>query len=81
MSKNHEYIKQLESQPCECIPCPSCINGDMWRTIDGQLHKHRCDDMGDTESCIMCDGSGLTEVCDRCRELESAYSDEGDVLD
>ena len=64
------YIQQLEASPCECVACPDCVNGQVWVTIDGEYHKHRCDDLGDTETCFSCEGSGLREdICNRCAEL------------
>lgn len=55
---------------CECISCPDCTNGHVWVTLGGKMHKSRCDDMGDLETCLMCEGSGLREMCDECREAE-----------
>lgn len=48
----------------------------MWVTMDGKYHAYRCDDMGDLETCYSCQGSGITESCDRCDELDQIDRDE-----
>lgn len=56
---------------CRCIICPDCVNGRVWVTLEGTRHKYRCDDMGDTDICLCCDGAGIIgEQCDCCSEAD-----------
>jgi hypothetical protein len=74
------YKNDLLASPCRCISCPDCGGrGSMWRTLDGKYHVNRCNDMGDLETCDSCWGSGISETCDRCIELEQIDRDEEDA--
>ena len=60
---------------CACVRCLSCKGlGYFWDEFDyseqGQMH----------ETCDECDGSGLSEVCDRCRDIEADMYEEA-ILD
>ena len=66
-----EYIKSLESEPCECVVCPYCKgSGNVWWLLGKYYGAHHpCDDLAELESCENCDG-GVTLMCSRCAELE-----------
>jgi hypothetical protein len=34
------------------------------------LGNNRCDDLDELETCPDCNGRGLSEICDYCREME-----------
>lgn len=58
---------------CKCVTCGECGgSGTVWISFSGKyLGNHRCDDLDEMERCEECEGSGLTELCDECRdELE-----------
>jgi DnaJ-class molecular chaperone len=54
----------LNAQPCQCVSCGTCRgSGHVWlptRDVWPEDEISRCDD---------CDGSGITEQCDRCTAL------------
>lgn len=53
----------IQARPCRCVSCGTCNgNGRMWRDTGAWPE-------GESVTCIDCDGSGLTEVCDRCEDL------------
>lgn len=54
----------LAKQPCKCINCASCRGSGMTSYRTGSYPEW------DLDSCLSCDGRGLIEECDRCRELE-----------
>jgi hypothetical protein len=61
---------------CGCVKCAICDgSGFMWRCLNGDLVKHRIDDMGDLETCQQCRGSGMSEICEEHDEslYESDY--------
>lgn len=57
---------------CKCARCVGCGgSGTVWRDIGGKfLGDHRCDDLDSPEMCESCGGSGITDVCDNCRNEE-----------
>lgn len=62
---------------CKCVRCTECGGtGDVWYSAIGEyLGNSRCDDLDELDSggCLDCDGSGILEMCDECRE---AWEDE-----
>lgn len=66
----------VEARPCECTTCPECKGaGHVYFSFGGWSHgrylgSSRCDDLDEMEACDVCYGSGITETCDRCGELE-----------
>ncbi len=57
------YLEALRKKPCTCVSCQMC-NGN------GNL-SDPFDYIGDgLTTCDDCEGSGITEVCDRCYELQ-----------
>lgn len=62
----------LNKQPCQCVHCDWCHGtGNIRVSYDapGRMSEGFGDDMDDLEPCDQCHG-GITEVCDRCREME-----------
>lgn len=57
---------------CSCVPCSECNgSGSVWFAFGGRyLGRGRCDDMDELETCDECRGSGISEMCDYCREQE-----------
>lgn len=52
---------------CTCISCADCGgSGQLWECENGDITKHRCDDMGDLITCSTCRGSGFSEECEEC---------------
>lgn len=72
MTEKPEWVKQLEAQPCECVPCPSCSGkGNVYWLLGKYVGPdHPCDDLAELEPCEVC-SNGILETCDRCAELES----------
>lgn len=60
------------SENCTCVSCPECQgSGSVWRSFRGTyLGNNRCDDLDELETCPECNGRGLSEMCDYCREME-----------
>lgn len=56
--------------PCECVRCKECEGtGNIWISFSGKYLGHnRCDDLDEMDTCPECDGDGLSELCDDCRE-------------
>lgn len=59
---------------CKCVLCPECDgSGSIWISFSGKyMGKFRCDDLDERDTCLECDGEGIVEWCDECRE---AYED------
>jgi len=57
-------------KPCGCIPCSECEgSGTVWISFSGEyLGNNKCDDLDDLETCPACEGTGLSQICDSCRE-------------
>lgn len=55
---------------CECVSCPECGgSGSVWFSFSGKyIGRNRHDDLDELETCHKCDGSGLSELCDECRD-------------
>ena len=55
---------------CKCITCSECDGfGNIWFSFSGKyLGKFKCSDMDEMDTCMECDGEGLAELCDECRE-------------
>jgi hypothetical protein len=55
---------------CKCVRCPECKGaGHIWYAFDGEyLGSARCDDLDEMGPCDTCQGSGVTETCDSCRD-------------
>ena len=71
-------MDSVNARPCECVTCSECRgSGHVWVDFRGRyLGSSRCDDLDDLETCDSCGGGGITELCDRCGELEELYADE-----
>lgn len=57
---------------CECVRCDACAgSGLVWFSIGGKyIGQNHCDDTDTSESCEECDGSGISEVCYICSDIE-----------
>ena len=66
-------LDALYQMPCECIRCDECLgNGIVYFSFGGRyLGASRCDDLDEYDTCGHCSGSGTTETCDRCCEIEA----------
>lgn len=55
---------------CKCVWCTECDgSGDVWVSPFGHYRgRHKADDLDHLEICGCCDGEGISEVCDECRE-------------
>lgn len=49
--------KALCALPCKCVTCPDC-------------HGFGHDDDDDVTECYYCHGSGFSEQCSRCEQLD-----------
>ena len=66
---------------CKCVRCTECGGtGDVWWSFPGPgegdyLGSHRMDDLDVLEDggCMDCEGTGIIEMCDECRD---AWEDE-----
>lgn len=55
-------LKRLYAQPCRCVSCATCHGTGEVMTFSYEVDEfERCPDY--------CSG-GITEVCDRCAEIE-----------
>ena len=64
-----EELGRLYSLPCKCIFCTECGgDGEVWTSFDEGF----CVDL---EPCDYCN-AGVSEMCDRCREIDELESDE-----
>jgi len=59
---------------CKCVRCLDCGgSGSVWCSFTGEyLGNHRSDDMDTLETCLECNGQGITEMCDDCYEYHEA---------
>ena len=59
-----------EEPKCTCVSCAECNGtGDVWISFSGEyMGRYRCDDLDELEMCADCGGSGITEMCDYCRD-------------
>ncbi len=58
----------MAAPSCSCITCATC-HGRGWFYVDGRgRFMPYGDELADRESCEDCGGSGITELCDACRE-------------
>lgn len=49
---------------CQCVSCANCRGtGSAWYATGGYPEE-------DVETCAECSGSGITESCERCDDLE-----------
>lgn len=57
---------------CRCVSCGECSgSGRAWQDFEGRyLGSHRGDDLDELVQCFDCGGSGLSEMCDECRDAE-----------
>jgi len=67
------WVEELEKQPCICESCSMCDGtGGYYVDFRGRFQGvHRSDDLSDLETCDSCRGSGVTDQCSRCGELET----------
>jgi hypothetical protein len=72
-----EWVKQLEAEPCKCIPCSHCDGtGSIYFDMKGRyVGRHRFDDLCDAEPCDMCHG-GIAAKCERCQQLDDWDADQ-----
>ena len=49
--------------PCQCISCPDCKGRGVLWTYRGDVYPDE-----EMETCDYCEGSGISERCDRCQE-------------
>lgn len=64
----HLELDALYAEPCQCVSCGDCGgSGKIWVEQFGIEEPERCD---------TCDGSGLTEVCQRCMDIEEIEREE-----
>lgn len=61
---------ELMARPCGCVRCGGC-GGSGRMTVPALGYPE-----DDLESCDECRGIGLSEVCDRCNDLEELEHDE-----
>lgn len=56
---------------CKCVSCDECDgSGSIWISSSGKyMGKYKCDDFDEMDICPDCDGDGLAELCDECREF------------
>lgn len=54
---------------CTCTTCADCRgSGIVWFSFSGNyLGSSRCDDLDDFESCHMCGGDGVVDICEECQ--------------
>lgn len=61
-------LRALYAQPCKCVRCGTCGgSGNIWVEYLGVDELERCPD--DCEN-------GLSEVCDRCMDIEELEREE-----
>jgi len=63
----------LVEMACECIVCEYCKGtGTVWESpFTHEITNYRWDDLYDMVGCPVCDGQGVTSICDECiREYE-----------
>ena len=72
MSDTPQWVKDLEAQPCKCVYCDACYGSGSIRVFFGRVS---IDDLANLEECPSCNGRAITEVCDRCQQLEEWEQD------
>ena len=62
----------MAEDKCTCVRCSECDGfGSVWISFSGKyMGKYRCDDFDEMITCPECGGSGITEMCDYCRDRE-----------
>lgn len=62
------YLQELYDRPCTCVRCGTCNGiGSIDDPFDySGTYPRTCED---------CDGSGMTEVCERCMDIEELERD------
>ena len=76
--------RPLGEERCTCVRCGECNgSGNVWFTFGRALYggheylgSRRCDDLDEMETCDECNGSGITEECDRCALLREIEEDQ-----
>ncbi len=56
----------MTAAKCQCVRCGTC--GGLGQ-VEFDTHSYP---EWDLETCMDCEGSGLSEICERCRDLEDA---------
>lgn len=72
MRSKPAWVEEVEKQRCTCEKCSMC-DGTRGYYVDigGRFQGiHRSDDLSDLKTCEFCRGSGVTEQCSRCGDLE-----------
>ena len=71
MTEKPEWVKQIEAQPCMCVPCQECRGtGTVYWMFDEYCGPdHPCDDLANPEPCPNCE-NGIIAMCERCADLE-----------
>lgn len=63
-----------EEVVCTCVSCPECHGGGfVYYSFPGigggqYLGTHRSDDLDEMETCDVCRGRGITEMCESCTD-------------
>jgi hypothetical protein len=66
-----EELGRLYRLPCKCIWCPECGGaGEVWEDWEDWAFEPK-----HLEPCDYCN-AGVSETCDRCREIDELESDE-----
>ena len=65
-----QLYEALKKEPCKCVRCDFC-RGSGRMTVESLGYPE-----DDLESCDECHGSGLSEVCERCQEMQEIEYDE-----
>ena len=65
--RRRERLAALLKRPCDCLRCAYCC-------ATGRIVRDADEPRGAGEPCPQCNGTGIAQTCERCREMTELAS-------